>query len=434
MYPSNTSPPQPWQQEEGSDRSRYPPIEGGAYPATLDQHSHFHPARGEQPPNGFTGREDGNRHPSREDNRYSSREHAYTRYPQREEDHRNQPSPLHSHSQRSSPPHLGESQGLPLPKPEPHPMGPSMANPDLYRIPSQVMPAQDLFSRVPHQHMSFTQPAPRQRTAIACRYCRRRKIRCSGFESSQDGRCSNCQRFNQECIFTPVSSQTQAFVPAHTQFPQMRQGLGRSGRPDFPPTGVQLYGAHGQPLSIQPPPPAPSDYQHPYARSSSPGPFEYDQGPFGESRDGRPASDAHSMLPPLPRRSSQGDYPSWNRPDQPNSPPILPPPTHSSNPTTFGYGESAPSTFYQPGPPGPGRRSPPAPFVERPASISPHPGIHPPMWPGPQRPESTGPPSGSSTGHTPSLRMGLQNVLDTPAGTQRSAHDHEMLNQLKRGL
>lgn len=85
MYPSNTSPPQPWQQEEGSDRSRYPPIEGSAYPAALDQHSHYYSARGEQPPNGFTGREDGNRHPSREDNRYNSREHAYTRYPQREE-------------------------------------------------------------------------------------------------------------------------------------------------------------------------------------------------------------------------------------------------------------------------------------------------------------------------------------------------------------
>ena len=200
--------------------------------------------------------------------------------------------------------------------------------------------------------------------------------------------------------------------------------------------GMQLYGAHGQPLSIQPPLPGASDYQlpgHAYARSSSPGSFEYDQGSFSESRDGRPASDAHSMLPPLPRRSSQGDYPSWNRPDQPNSPPILPPPTSSSNPSTYGYGESAPSTFYPPpsGPPGPGRRSPP--FVERPTSISPHPSIHTPMWPGPQRPESTGPPTGSSTGQTPSLRMGLQNVLDTP-GTQRSAHDHEMLNQLKRGL
>ncbi|KAK4997727.1 hypothetical protein LTR28_013890, partial [Elasticomyces elasticus] len=75
------------------------------------------------------------------------------------------------------------------------------------------------------------QPAPRQRTAIACRYCRRRKIRCSGFDTSEDGRCSNCQRFSQECIFTPVSAQTQAFVPAHTVW------RGQGGPPQ------QLYGA-----------------------------------------------------------------------------------------------------------------------------------------------------------------------------------------------
>ncbi|KAJ6003174.1 hypothetical protein N7451_005721 [Penicillium sp. IBT 35674x] len=85
--------------------------------------------------------------------------------------------------------------------------------------------------------------APRQRTAIACRYCRRRKIRCSGFESSSDGRCTNCVRFNQECMFTPVSSQAQAFVPAHAAYPHLRNaGPGPRGGP------MTLYGAHGQPL------------------------------------------------------------------------------------------------------------------------------------------------------------------------------------------
>lgn len=34
------------------------------------------------------------------------------------------------------------------------------------------------------QHMSFTQLAPRQRAAIACRYCRRRKVRSFSFLSS----------------------------------------------------------------------------------------------------------------------------------------------------------------------------------------------------------------------------------------------------------
>ncbi|KAK9372426.1 uncharacterized protein V1513DRAFT_433805 [Lipomyces chichibuensis] len=48
---------------------------------------------------------------------------------------------------------------------------------------------------------------PRQRSAIACRYCRRRKIRCAGFDANPaDPRCSNCIKFGQPCIFTPVSA------------------------------------------------------------------------------------------------------------------------------------------------------------------------------------------------------------------------------------
>ncbi|KAF2203078.1 hypothetical protein GQ43DRAFT_390761 [Delitschia confertaspora ATCC 74209] len=37
--------------------------------------------------------------------------------------------------------------------------------------------------------------------ALSCRYCTRRKISCSGFRETADGRCSNCTRFCQECIF-----------------------------------------------------------------------------------------------------------------------------------------------------------------------------------------------------------------------------------------
>lgn len=44
-------------------------------------------------------------------------------------------------------------------------------------------------------------------------------------------------RFSQECVFTPVSAQTQAFVPAHTVW-----------RGQNPPPNTQLYGAYGQPL------------------------------------------------------------------------------------------------------------------------------------------------------------------------------------------
>lgn len=67
----------------------------------------------------------------------------------------------------------------------------------------------------------------------------RKQIRCSGFENSE-GRCTNCQRFNQECVFTPVhSGQTQAFVPLQAA------NRGRGGYPPNQP----VYGAFGQPLA-----------------------------------------------------------------------------------------------------------------------------------------------------------------------------------------
>ncbi|KAJ8067269.1 hypothetical protein OCU04_004630 [Sclerotinia nivalis] len=89
------------------------------------------------------------------------------------------------------------------------------------------------------QPMAFKQSAPRQRTAIACKYCRRRKIRCTGFNADgSGGKCSNCTRFRQECIFTPVSS-AQAFVPLEALYAAKGGAVG----PD-----QQVYGAHGQPM------------------------------------------------------------------------------------------------------------------------------------------------------------------------------------------
>lgn len=46
----------------------------------------------------------------------------------------------------------------------------------------------------------------RMRTPVACNYCRRRKIRCSGLDpDSSSSKCTNCIRYNEECIYTPVS-------------------------------------------------------------------------------------------------------------------------------------------------------------------------------------------------------------------------------------
>ncbi|KAK9241360.1 hypothetical protein V1525DRAFT_7981 [Lipomyces kononenkoae] len=58
-----------------------------------------------------------------------------------------------------------------------------------------------------HGMPSSGSASTRQRSAIACRYCRRRKIRCYGFDANPaDPRCSNCIKFGQPCIFTPVSA------------------------------------------------------------------------------------------------------------------------------------------------------------------------------------------------------------------------------------
>lgn len=81
------------------------------------------------------------------------------------------------------------------------------------------------------------------------------EIRCSGSDQSEDGRCANCQRHAQECIFTPASAQVQAFVPAHVVYGR-GSDLG----------DVQLFGAYGQPLPL----PQPS-HHHRHANCQLPG-------------------------------------------------------------------------------------------------------------------------------------------------------------------
>ncbi|KAH6710997.1 hypothetical protein DL95DRAFT_399942 [Leptodontidium sp. 2 PMI_412] len=194
------------------------------------------------------------------------------------------------------------------PPPNGYPADPRGYQQDPYRAPPgqyrDDRGYQQDYGRGGAQNMAFTQSAPRQRTAIACRYCRRRKIRCSGFDQNPEGRCSNCQRFQQECIFTPVSSQAQAFVPAHAVYPGMRNmGVGPDGRPRpmMYPQGTQLFGAHGQPLGPIPPQQG-SPYEYPApSPTGSYGSFSEDRGsqpPQDQSRK-RPQPEPHpSILPP----------------------------------------------------------------------------------------------------------------------------------------
>ncbi|KAK4161449.1 hypothetical protein QBC43DRAFT_291924 [Cladorrhinum sp. PSN259] len=176
-----------------------------------------------------------------------------------------------------------------------YPQGPQFA----YPIPSpQAAPPQQ-------------QAAPRQRTSIACRYCRKRKIRCSGYQNTQNGKCTNCDKLRIDCVFQPVSSNsTAAFVPVQA----LAGGL---------PPGMPLYGAWGQPLGPTPPapmpqyPPPPSQQQQQqhrgYPPPVSPGDYApsvnsptsaYPPPPYddrdreGSRRRPRPIDDEPSLRPP----------------------------------------------------------------------------------------------------------------------------------------
>ncbi|PYH97683.1 hypothetical protein BO71DRAFT_372748 [Aspergillus ellipticus CBS 707.79] len=290
-------------------------------------------------------------------------------------------------------------------------MHPHMQSPqDPYRLPHPGYRAPDVYAQPPPPpQVVYQAAAPRQRTAIACRYCRRRKIRCSGFESSTDGRCSNCIRFNQECMFTPVSSQAQAFVPAHAAYPHLRnaQNQGRAGA-----SGLTLYGAHGQPLPPQQQPetlpPPQGMYQHPYGHVPPPhasGP--QDHRPIGRrgSGSGFEYPDPTNLAPVTPITSASGYQ------THPAPMPYYPPPQHDRRPS--------PQSAY--------------PYDSR-HSSSPHSSPYPPMQPnqgGAMTPPPTSTPGGSSRGGL-NVRDMLNPGDTNQDGQGRSSTDSDMLNALNR--
>ncbi|KAL3426539.1 C6 transcription factor [Phlyctema vagabunda] len=219
------------------------------------------------------------------------------------------------------------------------------------------------YGRGAPQHMNFSQSAPRQRTAIACRYCRRRKIRCSGFDQNPEGRCSNCQRFQQECIFTPVSSAAQAFVPAHAVYPNMRNmGVGPDGRPrpmGSYPQGTQLFGAHGQPLGPLPPQPQPQSPYNDYPMASPTGSYSSFTDDRGQSASEpsrkRPLQDPHQTILPPPMPPNPPAYArsesSTRRPaadDEYRLPPVSPGPNTARAGSNYSPSSEHSSTSLQP--------------------------------------------------------------------------------------
>ncbi|KAK5115120.1 hypothetical protein LTR62_001817 [Meristemomyces frigidus] len=272
------------------------------------------------------------------------------------------------------------SQAVQQPPPTMQTMQPQ--HPDQYRaLPAPPHMYAPPYPQPPMGAYPPPQPAPRQRTAIACRYCRRRKIRCSGFDQSEDGRCTNCQRFSQECVFTPVSAQTQAFVPAHTVW-----------RGQNPPPNTQLYGAYGQPLpqhggrdpyaqqqqqqQQQPPPPQGGQYPPPpqgYQQPPMYPPQQQGQPPNMQPMQGQPAGtkrpndEPHTPTLPPPNPAEQGQRGSFGYPDQTGLIPGGASPASSST----SFHSIQPMSYY---PPQPARASSHSSFSYDPshASSSPH--------------------------------------------------------------
>lgn len=202
------------------------------------------------------------------------------------------PRAVLGYAQQSSPPN---ANGYPAPAPPPHqyPLPAVHPSGDTRQPPQQYSDFYAQQQRPPYDPYGFSrysqapppvafngydyprvgtgaaaqqaQAAPRQRTSIACRYCRKRKvslyvqppllqhtympasprltsmitmkkIRCSGYQNTNNGKCNNCDKLRIECIFQPVSSNAStAFVPVSA----LQGGV---------PPGTPLYGAYGQPL------------------------------------------------------------------------------------------------------------------------------------------------------------------------------------------
>ncbi|KAK0753610.1 hypothetical protein B0T18DRAFT_19177 [Schizothecium vesticola] len=235
------------------------------------------------------------------------------------------------------------------------------------------------------------QAAPRQRTSIACRYCRKRKIRCSGYANTTNGKCTNCDKLRIDCVFQPVSSNSStAFVPV-------------SAVPGGVPPGTPLYGAYGQPLPPTPGqgqqqrayPPPPQDY--PPSLHSPNAQYYDDRNP--SRRRSRPPDEDHPLRLPPP------NYPNDDDPRRRS-----PASNHSSDTPPIAYRQYQQGGYEQDRTPTPHKNSPGGP---------------------PPLPAQSQPPPASQIAST-SNPMSLNRLMDTQGRNPNADIDKSMIGRLNR--
>ncbi|KAL9108880.1 MAG: hypothetical protein Q9227_006411 [Pyrenula ochraceoflavens] len=241
--------------------------------------------------------------------------------------------------------------------------------------------------------------------------------------------------FHMDCVFTPVSSQAQTFVPAHVAYPHITNGQTSQQSPGTPNQPPQLYGAHGQPL--------PPDYVQQDNRNSpnygsytSQGGYPHAQ---GDGRGGSQHGDERQRGPER-RESSNATSGGYDYGDPTNIAPISPhgPPVYTSQPPP------SQASYYNPQP---RRGSPQSTYSHEPprSSNSPHGSTSSTAGgyrsaigvpPGGRTP----PPGAAGSNPNPSSGrngMSVRDMLGTPSGADsgpgRPQTDNDMLNKLNRG-
>ncbi|KAL2020502.1 hypothetical protein VTK56DRAFT_8387 [Thermocarpiscus australiensis] len=286
--------------------------------------------------------------------------------------------------------------------------------PDYYRYPPAPYP---YVLGPPPPLPPQQQSAPRQRTSIACRYCRKRKIRCSGYAHTTNGKCANCDKLRIDCIFQPVSSNSStAFVPV-------------SAVPGGVPPGTPLYGAYGQPL---PPAGAPAQAPAPQARtypsyppSELTPPLQSPMGGYPPSLDEKDPSGRRRTRPPDEEHSPRPPPPNYPVDDDPRR--RSPAASMSSNGTAssvyqqpYQQGQSQ-SPYDRNRPPTPRQTSPgggPPPPPQLPAQAATLPQLQLPPQPPTQQPKNP---------------MSLDNLIGLEPRSSVHDIDQSMLGRLNRG-